>query len=432
MPSDLLSDVKVRNAKPADKPYKLPDGAGLHLFVTKAGGRLWRYRYQIGGKEKLLSLGPYPSVSLADARQARDKAKALLREGRDPGVVKRQQKLLNGVEQATTFEAVAREWYELNKRKWAPNHASDVIGSLERDVFPKLGSRPIKEISATEVLSVLRQIEARPAIETAHRIRQRMSAVFVYAIASGRGETDPAAIVRGAMAPVIKRRQPAVTSLENARAMLLRVEGEPAHPVTKLAHRLLALTALRPGTLIQAPWAELDELDEDEPLWIVPAARMKLLLRHKGDEARDHLVPLPRQAVEVIEAVRTLSGKGPLVFPNTRHAHKPMSENAIGYLLNRAGYHHKHVPHGWRSTFSTLMNERFPHDRQVIDMMLAHTPKDKVESAYNRAEHLERRRELAQEWADLILEGAKPAEELLNGPRRSASQGEHPQLEVRA
>jgi integrase len=299
--------------------------------------------------------------------------------------------------------------------KWTPVHAADVIHSLERDVFPEVGVLPVTEITAPIVLAVLRKIEDRPAIETAHRVRQQMSAVFTYAIASGKGENDPAATVKGAMAPLKKGRQPAVTDLEEARAMLRKAEAEPAHAVTKLALRLSALTALRPGTLTTTPWAEFDDVTDD--VWRIPALRMKLKLSHKSDEARDHLVPLSKQAF-VIAVLRTITGDGPLAFPNTRHAHKPLSENAIGYLLNRAGYHSRHVPHGWRSTFSTVMNEKFPADRAVIDLMLAHTPQNAIEGAYNRASHLKRRKELAQIWADLILQKAKPAKALLEGPHR--------------
>lgn len=175
---------------------------------------------------------------------------------------------------------------------------------------------------------------------------------------------------------------------------------------------------MRPGTLIQTPWAEWRELDDDNPLWQIPAERMKLRMQHKDDEARDHMAPLSTHALEAIKVLYTITGKGPLAFPNARHAHKPMSENAIGYLLNRAGYHHKHVPHGWRSTFSSVMNENYPADKPIIDLMLAHVSKDKVEGAYNRALHLKRRRELAQIWADLIMEDAPPASDLLIGPRR--------------
>lgn len=417
-----LTDTQVRNAKPADKPYKLTDGGGLHLYVT-AGIKSWRYRYEVRGqggkdKEKLLTLGTYPALSLADARKARDEARDTVKAGRDPGVTKKLRKLASAESAANTFEVIGREWYELQKPQWAERHAHDVLVSLERDVFPVLGSVPIAEITAPEILAMLRPIEKRDAKETARRIRQRISAIFVFAIASGRATNDPAAIVKGAMAPMKKGRQPAITDLEAARAMLAKAEAEPAHPVTKLALRLLALTVVRPGTLAGTPWAEWTGLDADKPLWHIPAERMKLRLQHKDDEARDFLAPLSWQAVDAIGALRTLTGRGPLAFPNSRHAHKPMSENAIGYLLNRAGYHHKHVPHGWRATFSSVMNERYRADKPVIDLMLAHVPKDKVEGAYNRALHLERRRELAQIWADLILEGAPPAIDLVAGPRR--------------
>jgi integrase len=414
----MLTDTQIRKAKPADKPYKMADGAGLHLFVSPAGGKLWRFRYEFGGKEKLLSLGAYPALSLLEARAARDEAKATIKAGRDPGVTKKLRKLAQITSTANTFEAIAREWYELQKPLWADRHAHDVLISLQRDVFPTFGDVPIKGISAQEVLALLRLIEKRDAKETARRVRQRMSAVFLYAISSGRAENDPAAVVKGAMAPMKKGKQPAIIDLDKAREMLAKAEAEPAHPVTKLALRILALTAVRPGTLATTPWGEWADLDAAEPLWQIPAERMKLRLQHKDDEARDHLVPLSRQAMEAIAALKTISGRGPIAFPNTRHAHKPMSENAVGYLLNRAGYHHKHVPHGWRATFSSVMNERFPADKPVIDLMLAHTPKDKVEGAYNRALHLPRRRELAQLWADLILEGSPPAADLLKGRRR--------------
>jgi integrase len=353
----MLSDIQIRKAKAADKPYKLTDGGGLHVYVSPAGGKLWRLRYEFERKEKLLSLGPYPLIGLAEARDAATAAKRFLREGRDPAVEKRLKRLQIAADGETTFEAIAREWHALNKGHWVERHASDVLHSLERDIFPDLGSIPIKNITAASVISVLRKIESRPALETARRVRQRMSAVFVYAIASGRAEDDPAAAVQRAMKPVKKGRQPAITDLEQARDVLRRADATPASPVTKLALRLLALTALRPGTLIATPWIEFQYLNQDRAIWQVPAARMKLRLHYKDDEERDHWVPLSRQAVDIIETLRDLTGRTRYLFPNQRHAHRPASENAIGYLLNRAGYHHRHVPHGWRATFSTVMNE---------------------------------------------------------------------------
>ncbi|MDN2581638.1 integrase arm-type DNA-binding domain-containing protein [Aquibium sp. ELW1220] len=414
----MLTDAAIRAFKPGEKSYKKFDRDGLHLVITPSGGKLWRFKFRFEGREKLLSFGPYPDVSLSQARGARDDAKATLRKGEDPSATKRAEKAAVTSAPRHPFEEVAREWFEVNRDQWAERHAHDVLVSLERDVFPFMGSAPIADISASDVYAVVHPLEQRGAKETARRVRQRIEAVFARAIAKGIATTNPGAQVKGAMAPMAKGRQPAIIDLEAARAMLAKAEAEPAHPVTKLALRILALTAVRPGTLASTPWAEWSNLDADAPAWQVPAERMKMRLQHKGDEARDHIVPLSRQAVEAIAALQTISGRGRLAFPNTRHAHKPMSENAMGYLLNRAGYHHKHVPHGWRATFSSVMNERFPADRAVIDLMLAHVPKDAVEGAYNRALHMARRRELAQLWADLILDGLPPAEDLLSGPRR--------------
>ena len=405
-----LTDLQIRQAKAAPQPYKLADAHGLHLYVTPAGAKLWRYRYRVQGRERLLSLGAYPAVTLAAARGARAAARDTLRDGRDPVVVRKLQRAAAVSSDATTFERVARDWHALNERAWTQVHAGDVIGSLESHVFPALGPLPLRDITPPMILTVLRAIEARPAIETARRVRQRMSAVFVHAIASGIGEQDPAAIVRGALAPLVRGRQPAITDLAEARKMLARAEAIPAHPATKLALRFLALTAMRPGEIRGARWDQFEQLAGEQPLWRVPPELMKM--------KREHLAPLAPQAVAVLAAVRELTGHGPLPFPNARWAHRPMSENAIGYLLNRAGYHHRHVPHGWRATFSSVMNELYPPDRAIIDLMLAHTPADKTEAAYNRAPHLVRRRELAQAWANMLLADMPDAMTLVAGPRR--------------
>lgn len=405
----MLTDIAVRKAQARDKPYKMFDSNGLFLLVTPAGGKLWRFRYKIGGKEKLLSIGPYPEVTLAAARDARDEARAGLRAGRDPSLVRKQLRA-QAANEDRKFEKVARDWHTLNKSRWTERHTADVMISLEQMVFPLLGNVDVAEITPPMVLDVIRRIEARPALETARRVRQRMSAIFLFAMGLGLATTDPAAVIQKAMAPMTKGRQPALVTLEEAREALAACEAIPAHPVTRLAMRFLALTHVRPGEVHGTRWTEFEGLEGDEPLWLIPAARMKMKEAHK--------VPLSRQAVEVIEVLRELTGRMPFVFPNGRNAHKPMSENALGYLLNRAGYHQRHVPHGWRATFSSIMNERFPADRAVIDLMLAHAPKDKVEAAYNRAKHLKRRRELSQIWADLLLEGVRPAHEIVAGPMR--------------
>jgi integrase len=409
----MLTDAEARKAAKADKDYKMYDSGGLFLVVAKSGAKLWRMKYELGGKEKLLSFGPYPDVTITAARDARDAARLELRAGRDPSLTRKVMRA-NAIATDRGFEVIARDWHKLQTPQWSERHAADVLGTLERLVFPKLGTIDVREITTPMVLDVIRRIEARPAVETAARVRQRMSAVFVHAISSGLATQDPAAVVQGALAPLIRGRQPALVELDQARKVLTDVDAERARPVTKLAIRLLALTAIRPGTLTGALWSEFSGLNGQEPLWDIPADRMKGTVELK----RPHLVPLSRQAAEVIEAIRPLTGRSKFVFPNGRSVHRPMSENAMGYLLNRAGYHNRHVPHGWRATFSTIMNEKYPADTKIIEVVLAHVDENKVAGAYNRAIYLDRRRELGQIWADMLLKDMPPAAALLEGPRR--------------
>lgn len=419
-----LTDVQVRKAQPAATAYKLSDANGLFLLITSSGSKSWRLKYRFAKKEKLLTFGCYPEVGLIEARDRRDEARRLLRENIDPALEKKKGKLAVIEQASQTFEKVAREWHENAKGTWSEVHAADVLRSLERDIFPEVGSVPIAQFDAQLVLSALQHIEERGSIETARRCRQRMSAVFGYGLSKGLCNADPAAIVTKAMKALPKKgRQPAITGLDAVRQVLIAAEDAAASPVTKLASRLLALTAVRPGAVLGAGWDEFEDLDGDAPLWRIPSSRMKLRKDRKDEEQFDHLVPLSTQAVAVIAAVRRLTGRAPFVFPNQRHTRKPMSENAIGYLYNRSGFHGQHVPHGWRAAFSTIMNEKAERegrhgDRRVIDLMLAHMPKDKVEGAYNRAEFMPRRREIAQEWADMLCETLSRPAELLIGPRR--------------
>jgi integrase len=426
----MLTDLKARQAKAAEKDYKLPDSGGLYLFVTTKGYKSWRLKYRHLGKEKRLVFGPYPEVTLAEARERRDEAKRQLRDHRDPAVEARKRRLAAAADHAATFQIVARRWHSMHSARWTKVHCDDVLRSLEREVFPALGAIPMKEIDAPLVLATLRKIEGRGSLETAKRVRQRISAVFVHAISEGICATDPAAVVAKALKPARKKApQPALTDLSELSALLRAVESSGASPVTKVASRLLALTAVRPGTLRGVTWDEFEGIDwssggtGESPLWRIPAERMKLVVDRKGDASYEHLVPLSRQAMQALVAIRPLTGRYPFVFPGVRHAHRPMSENALGYLYNRCGYHGRHVPHGWRAAFSTVMNERAERagrsgDRAVIDLMLAHVPANKVEGAYNRAAYMERRREIAQEWADLLSEDLDPAEALLGAPRR--------------
>lgn len=419
-----LTDLAARKAKAGARDYKMADGKGLTLLVRVNGAKLWRFRYRFAGREKMISLGAYPEITIAEARERLDKARKLLRDGRDPSMENKRAEIQRRSAAASTFEAMAREWHHLNEPRWTKVHGGNVLQSLERDVFPKIGRFSLGDIDAPVLLDVLQPIERRGAIETARRIRQRISMVFSYAMSKGRATNDPAALISRALKPKPRqRRQPAVTDLAELRELLSKTESSNAYSVTLLASRLLALTAVRPGVLRGAEWSEFRGFDLDgdgaasDAIWHIPAARMKLVLHRKEDAAFDHIVPLAPAAVDVLRAARVLSGWGMLVFPGQRHVHKPLSENAIGYLYNRVGWHGRHVPHGWRAAFSTIMNECNSSDRATIDLMLAHTPTNKVEAAYNRAEHMERRRGLAEEWAALLVDGLKPADALLGAAR---------------
>jgi integrase len=419
----VLNDAKIRAAKPRDKAYKLTDSHRLYLLVKPGGSKLWKWSYVYDRKQKTMHLGIYPMVSLLDARAKRDDARAQLGDGRDPAVVKRLRVEENIKAARNTFEIVAREWHEMTKTQWAKIHADDVLRSLDRDVFPAIGKLPIAELKPPLIMKVLSAIEDRGAIETAKRVRQRVSAVFVYAIAKGMADADPAEKLGAALKPLRKGRQPAIVDLDRLRKMINDAENDYARPVTRLALRLLALTSVRPSELRGARWDEFEELDGRAPLWRIPAARMKGDLDRKEEIGGDHLVPLAPQSVAILRAVWPLTGNTAYVFPNERHSHRPMSENAIGYLLNRAGYHGRHVPHGFRAAFSTIMNEWAErkgkeHDRKVIDLMLGHVPAAKVEGAYNRAAYLPRRRELARIWADLLIVSMSPLTELSARPSR--------------
>ncbi|WP_157218728.1 tyrosine-type recombinase/integrase [Flavisphingomonas formosensis] len=418
----MASDSTFRTAKPRDKPYKIADEKGLYLYVLPSGTKSWRFKYRVGGTEKKLTFGQYPEVGLAEARSKRDDARRLLRDAVDPVVEKKQRAAQLQIGTANTFRVIAEIWHSKNAPRWSKTHARNVLQSLRDHVFPELGNVPIRSITAPMALKVVVAIEERGAIETAHRVRQRMSEVFLFAMASGLAEIDPTVASKPALSAPSKGRFPALTDLEEARALIRATEALPANPVTKLAARLQALAVPRPGVLITAKWSEFEGLGGKEPIWRLSATRMKLRLEKKVQAKFEFIVPLSRQAVETIEAVRMLSGSLPYLFPNERHAHGHMTDNAIGKMYRSLSqFAGRHVPHGWRSTFSTIMNERAvvlenAGDRAIIDLMLAHLPKGS-EGIYNRAAYLPRRRQLAQEWADMLLADFPPAADLLKGPR---------------
>lgn len=412
----MLTDRQCREAKSTGRAYKLSDAHSLYLHVSATGFRSWRWKYRFGGKEKLLVIGPYPSVSLKDARIVREESSGILRTGRDPG----DRRIVPT--ESPTFETVARSWYQGQEPLWTPKYAKAVLSRLERDMFPAIGASAIDTLRPMDLRLVLTRIQERGAIEVAHKLRGHVDDIYVYAIANSFAEINPAAGLGKALLPMKKGQRPALIRLPQVQQFVLTLEAAPSHPLTKLASRLLALTAVRPACVQMARYDEFHDLGTDEPYWRIPAAKMKLGRAEKEREIFDFIVPLARQAVDVIEAARRLSGHTPWLFPSRRDQRKPISENALVYLYARAGFKDKHVPHGWRASFSTIMNERAAMldnagDRQVIDLMLAHQQVG-VEPIYNRALYMPRRRALAQEWADMLLKDVSPPTALLNLPRR--------------
>lgn len=422
----MLTDQQCKTAKAGDTPLKLTDANGLFLHVTTKGHKGWRWKYRFGGKEKLIVFGPYPEISLRNAREMREDARKELREGRDPGEEYRRRAARRtlGVDPTSTFEAIATRWHELQTPLWKERHARDVLESLQADAFPTIGKIAIADVKASSIRELLEAVQDRGALETAHRLRQRISAVFRFAIVSELVDVDPAAAMGVVLRPKRKGRQPALLKIEPARAFLTAFEAEPGHPTVKLASRLLALTVVRPGVIPQAEIGEFEGLDGNEPIWRIPAEKMKLRRDQSELEEYEFLVPLSAQAVATVKVAADLARGRQYLFPSARHSHRPITENALNTAYRRLPLTlGRHVPHGWRSTFSTIMNERAidldrPGDRAIIDLMLAHQPEG-VEARYNRAAYMPRRRKLAQEWADMLLVGASAPSTMVDLKRRS-------------
>ena len=387
-----LKDIEVRNAKPKEKMYRLFDGDGLYLEIIPAGGKYWRFKYQFAGKEKRLAFGVYPEVSLADARERRAQARKMVAAGDDPGQVKKEAKRLLIQKHENTFELIAREWHDNRLSKWTPIHAKKILTRLEMHVFPRIGTRPIAEISTSELLSVMRKIEEHGA-EIAHRLLQVCGQVFTYGVITDRVSINPAVSLRGALKPVVRNNH-AFLKPNEIPEYLKKLAVYDGAVQTRLALRFLLLTFVRTAELRGAAWTEID-LDKAE--WRIPAERMKM---------RDpHIVPLSRQAVAVLEEMKLISHNSKFVFPNQHKPSGQMSENTILYALYRMGYHSRATGHGFRSTASTVLNESgFPPD--VIERQLAHSERDKVRAAYNHAQYLPERRKMMQWWADYLDKAA--------------------------
>lgn len=393
-----LTDTAIRNAKPGKtpkgkataKPYKMGDAGGLYLEVAPTGAKYWRFKYRIGGKQKRLSMGVYPDVPLAKARERRDEARKLLADGIDPSEHRKATKTARADRAANSFEVVAREWYGKLGPTWNAAHGDRIIRRLERDVFPWIGGRPVADVTAPELLSVLRRIEARGALETAHRALGNCGQVFRYAIATGRAVRDPSGDLRGALPPVKGEHFAAVTEPKRLAEILRALDGYQGTFTVQCALRLAPLVFVRPGELRKARWADID-LDAAEWRYTVT----------KTDTA--HIVPLATQAVAILRELHALTGHGDFVFPGARTNGRPMSDNAILAAMRRLGIPKEEMSgHGFRAVARTILDEVLGVRPDLIEHQLAHAVRDPNGRAYNRTAHLPERRKMMQQWADWL------------------------------
>lgn len=387
----MLTDTACKKAKPTGKRSRLYDTGGMYLEIAPAGGKWWRLKYRIAGKEKLLSLGTYPGVTLAEAREKRDEARKLLRDGIDPSA---QRKVLRAsrVDSATnTLNAIAEEWLARFEGTWAPSHTRGVKGRLQHDVYPWLGGRPIAEITPPEVLAVLRRIEGRGRLETAHRVRTHLGMVFRFAIATGRAERDPTADLRGALPASKSEHMAAVTDPAKLADLLRVIWGyKEGTPVVAAALKLAPMLFVRPGELRNAKWADIDLAKAE---WRFVASKTK----------QPHIVPLAKQAVAILKELRPLTGLCPFVFPSQRSRERPMSDAAVNAALRRMGIDKATASgHGFRATARTLLDEILGFRVDLIEVQLAHSVRDALGTAYNRTAFLPERRKMMQNWADYL------------------------------
>lgn len=390
----LLTDAKIRTQKPdSARTIKLADGDGLVLFVTPQGKKWWRFRYRFDGKEKMLSLGVYPSVSLVDAREKRNDCRKQLRKGIDPA--KERKVSTESTPEIPTFDRIAREWHTRFQSKWVPAYSVRILRRLELDVFPFIGERPIGEITSQEVLQVLRRVELR-TLETTHRLKTACSQIFRYAIAIGHVQHDPVANLRGAIPSVKYTHRAAPTDPREIAPLMRAIDGYSGSFVVKCALQLSPLTFVRPGELRQAEWSELDL---DKAHWNIPAERMKMKVAH--------IVPLSSQAMTVLKALHAVTGHGRFCFPGHRSPLRCMSDNAVNAALRRMGFDNTEiVAHGFRAMARTVLDEVLQVRPDFIEHQLAHVVRDPNGRAYNRTQHLAAREKMMQQWAD-YLDGLK-------------------------
>lgn len=385
----LLTNISIKNAPVKAKQYKLPDGEGMYLLVHPNGGKYWRLRYKIAGKEKTLALGTYPEVSLLEARDKKHAAKKQLKQGLDPSHEKKLKKLNHQIESENTFEALAREWHKKKSGSLTTRHSDYVIRRLEADIFPHIGFRPIKKITAPELLSTIQKIEKRGAIDIAHRALQTSSQVFRYAIATSRAEHDIAAALRGTLT-TRKKTNYARLQENELPEFLKKLEKYDGELQTKLGLQLLMLTFVRTGELRGAKW---EEINFETKEWHIPAERMKV--------KEKHIVPLSKQALKILKQIRALHFNETFVLPSHINPNKCISENTLLYAIYRMGYHSRTTGHGFRGTASTILNEK-GFNSDVIERQLAHGERDAVRAAYNHAQYLPERKKMMQWWADYL------------------------------
>ncbi len=385
-----LTDVVVRKAKSSGKTSKLFDERGLYLEVSPTGSKWWRLKYRFDGKEKRLALGVYPDVGLKDARERRESARKLLANGVDPGEHRKAQKQTRMDDVSNSFEVIAREWFAKYGTTWAASHSERTMRRLERDIFPWIGSRPVGDIHAPEILTVLRRIEARGAGETAHRALSNCGQVFRYAIATGRASRDPSGDLRGALSRVKKAHFAAKTDPESVAGILRAMDGYEGTLPVRCAMRLAPMLFVRPGELRTAKWADID-LEEKQWRYVVTKTKTP------------HIVPLSRQAVEILNELHPLTGRGTYVFPSARTGSRPMSDNAILAAMRRAGIDKEEMTgHGFRAVARTILDEVLGVRPDYIEHQLAHAVRDPNGRAYNRTAHLPERRKMMQQWADYL------------------------------
>ncbi|HJP98740.1 MAG TPA: integrase arm-type DNA-binding domain-containing protein [Rhodanobacteraceae bacterium] len=386
----MLKDTELRALRPHQKLYRRADAGGLCIEVHPGGARYWRYRYRFAGKAKMLSLGVYPDVSLADARRRRDDARRLLQSGVDPSAQRKQEKLTAHLATVTALEPVAREWLA-GRGRLADTTRAKVLWMLETHVFPWIGSRPVGEVTAPELLAVLRRLESLDKLETAQRLKQVSGQIFRYAIATGRAERDPSADLRGALRTKKTRHFASITDPAKVGELLRAIEGFSGSFVVASALKFAPLVFVRPGELRKAEWQEFD-LDAAE--WRIPDERMKM--------REMHIVPLSEQAVAILKELQPLTAHARYVFPSIRSPRDPMSENTVNAALRRLGYDGDTMTgHGFRSMASTMLHEQ-GWNTDVIERQLAHAERNQVKAAYNHAEYLPERRKMMQAWADYL------------------------------